>query len=250
MKSEYTVTHKSVIDLQASAYILLTATPMINRPLDLAGLLTLFWRPEWTDPASSDLNQGHYEAAKADICGKMLSVDDIDRYRWLLTPELFKLWAMPDRELGYFPASEANRFIPPILAFIQLKRTSATRIDDVSGKGSYRIGAEIPPVHWLTLEMQMLPRELFSYAEVHAICTGNLGLGYDDTLETGLRNMTFHRKLCLAVLSMDLEKVSTNNDGPALIEKFYHKNKDHGATYYFNATKPDPTLPLYREKGR
>lgn len=41
--------------------------------------------------------------------------------------------------------SEANKLIPPILKLLQLKRTSATRIDNVPSKGSYRIGAEIPP---------------------------------------------------------------------------------------------------------
>lgn len=29
---------------------------------------------------------------------------------------------------------------------------------------------------------------------------------------------------------------------------FYHKHKDHGATYFFNTTEPDPTLPLYRDR--
>lgn len=55
MKSEFTVTHKSLVDLHASSHILLTATPMINRPLDLAGLLTLFWHEEWADLGPADL---------------------------------------------------------------------------------------------------------------------------------------------------------------------------------------------------
>ena len=42
LKSTLSMTHKSVHDMQADYHLLLTATPMINRPLDLRGLLSLF----------------------------------------------------------------------------------------------------------------------------------------------------------------------------------------------------------------
>ncbi len=49
----------------------------------------------------------------------------------------------------------------------QLKRTSATEINGVPDKGSYRIGAEIPPVRWLTVELQMKAYEKRDYRELH-----------------------------------------------------------------------------------
>lgn len=54
--------------------------------------------------------------------------------------------------------------------------------------------------------------------------------------------MTFHRQLCLTVLCPDLDKLSSCNDAPALIEKYYHEGVDHGAGYFFHRTKPDVTI--------
>lgn len=78
----------------------------------------------------------------------------------------------------------------------------------------------------------MKPRELKDYASLHSLYTGGLGAGSDDDSETGLRNMTFHRKLFLSVMSTNLDKVSSSDDGGTVIEQFYHKHKDHGATYF------------------
>ena len=74
----------------------------------------------------------------------MLSADNIDTFRWLLHPVKYKSWTTSDKETGMLAPSEANKFIPPILKLLQLKRTSAIRIDNVPDKGSYRIDAEIP----------------------------------------------------------------------------------------------------------
>ena len=49
LKSPLTIGHKAVIDLHATYHLLLTATPMINRPLDLLGLPSILWRPGWFD---------------------------------------------------------------------------------------------------------------------------------------------------------------------------------------------------------
>lgn len=193
LKSIQTVAHKSVLDLQAAYHVFLTATPMIYRPRDLAGLLTLMWREEWADrgPASPTLDD--YEEAKSLVCGHMLSTDNINQSLWLLNPAVYKVYATPDRESGgLLQASTANQYIPPILNVIQLKRTSATTIEDVASRGSYRIGAEIPPVRWVTVELQMGPQELEKYARIHHACTRNLSSGYAEGPGTGLRNMAFH----------------------------------------------------------
>ena len=46
-KSARTVTHRSVSQLEARFTLLLTATPMIKLPMDLHGLLSLLWKPEY-----------------------------------------------------------------------------------------------------------------------------------------------------------------------------------------------------------
>ena len=73
---------------------------------------------------------------------------------------------------------------PPILGLTQLKRTAATVIENVPGKGSYRIGAEIPPVRWLTIELQMRPYELRDYAHIYHQCTRRFALGFNDVADS------------------------------------------------------------------
>ena len=84
---------------------------------------------------------------------------------------------------------------------------------------------------------------------MHAIRTGNFGMGYGEDAGNGFRDMTFHRRLYLARLSSDFDKVSSDNDKPALIERCYHKHQDRGATYPFNTTKADKRMPLYRNRA-
>ena len=134
------------------------------------------------------------------------------------------------------------------MGLIQLKRTAATTIENVPGKGSYRIRAEISPVRWLTIELQMRSRELREYTRIYHFCTGYLSARYDDIVDNPLRNMAYHRKLYRAVMTPDLNRISSSAEGPQVIEKFYHKHNNHRATYYFNSTKPQATLPVYRDR--
>ena len=54
----------------------------------------------------------------------------------------------------------------------------------------------------------------------------------------------FHRRLCLTMLCPHFNRISTMNYTAAVIEKFYTCHKDHGASYYFKHTKPQPDMPL------
>ena len=60
--------------------------------------------------------------------------------------------------------------------------------------------------------------------------------------------MAYHRKFCLAITTPDLDRISSSTEGPEVIEKFYYKHNDHGATFYFNSTKPQASLPTCRER--
>ena len=64
----------------------------------------------------------------------------------------------------------------------------------------------------------------------------------------GIRSMTVHRASCLAVLNTDLEKVDYANDGADSLEKLYVSPHDHGATFFHQATKSDPTEPTYTDR--
>ena len=63
-----------------------------------------------------------------------------------------------------------------------------------------------------------------------------------------IRSMTVHRASCLAVLNTDLEKVDYANNGPDSPEKLYLSSHDHGATFFNEATKSDPTEPDYMDR--
>ena len=215
LKSIATVAHRSVSDLGARHHVLLTATSMINRPIDLIGLLALFWKEDWEATSPTVPAPKNYVDAKSRLVDRTLFTDDIDGRLWLLNPTTYKQWATPDAR-GFLPASDAHEFIPSILCLIQLKRTSATEIESVPTKGSYRIGAEIPAVRWLTIELQMMNRELAQYHSVITACTGNLAAGFDVQSNTGIRNIYYHRRLYLAVLFPELdhrEQVKREGEG-------------------------------------
>ena len=59
-----------------------------------------------------------------------------------------------------------------------------------------------------------------------------LSAGYDEIVDSPLHNMAYHRKLCLVVMTPNLDRISSSADGPQLIEKFYYKHNENGATYY------------------
>ena len=50
---------------------------------------------------------------------------------------------------------------------MQLKPTAASIIEGVPGKGKSRIGAEIPLIHYLTIELEMLEWEYPAYLRTH-----------------------------------------------------------------------------------
>ena len=75
-KSDHTLAHRSVANPNARHINLLTATPMINRPLDLLGLLYLIWKEEWDTFDGSDGSQ-----ALDSMAGSQMDESDGDRER-------------------------------------------------------------------------------------------------------------------------------------------------------------------------
>lgn len=116
---------------------------MLNRPLDLAGLLELIWKEEWqvddADPALDD-----YATAKDAILQAEFSTENFDQFIHILNP---------GRGLQ-MAASVATVVLPPVLTMIQLRRTLS---DELEVNGTLvRIGAQIPPYRILTVELNMM----------------------------------------------------------------------------------------------
>ena len=60
--------------------------------------------------------------------------------------------------------------------------------------------------------------------------------------------MTYHRRLCLAVLTPELDKVGITEDRRDRLARSYLRYGDRGASFFFDQTKPDATLPVYRDR--
>ena len=50
------------------------------------------------------------------------------------------------------------------------------------------------------------------------------------------------------MLNLHLNKVSSINDKAALVEKFHYQDSNYGATYFSHRMKPEPGLPVYRDR--
>ena len=152
--------HIAVARLHAPVLNLLTATPMIDRPIDLLGLLHLIWKSEFSNPedkSHSDSGDGRvkgpsqlekFKEAKTSMMTTALSSpDDMERYLGFLDPCVFAaLMASPDG--GQMDPYVANTVIPVILSLLQLRRTLATTINLGSDRGSVTIGGTIPYAKW------------------------------------------------------------------------------------------------------
>ena len=76
------------------------------------------------------------------------------------------------------------------------------------------------------------------------------GPGYDPEVESGLKNMTGHRRLCHAVLSSSMDAFHNPKAKFGLkdLHKWIEKNGDHDAIKFFQLTKPIKWLPTYRDR--
>ena len=79
-----------------------------------------------------------------------------------------------------------NAILPPILSLFHLQRIKASIIHDAplfsnpdSGFGDVRIGMEIPPVHWMTVELGMKAFQLHKYTQAHHHLVAMLGKSYE-----------------------------------------------------------------------
>lgn len=112
---------------------------------------------------------------------------------------------------------EVNKFISFILKLFQLKRMSVIRIDNVLEKGvlSHR-RRDLFDQMIDYRDDNALTRVSQIYVRTHLFCCGNLGLRYDEANAMGIKSVTFHPRLCFGA------RISSNNNGFAVVERFYH----------------------------
>ena len=76
--------------------------------------------------------------------------------------------------------------------------TASIVIHDVDGQ-DVKLGQEIPHGIWWTEELEMDKLGKAAYDMIHGTCALSLGGGFSGDAESGLRNMTVHRRLCHTV---------------------------------------------------
>ncbi|KAL8724984.1 MAG: hypothetical protein Q9181_006581 [Wetmoreana brouardii] len=230
LKSRSTFTHHSVATLDTEFLGLLTATPILNRPQDLAAFLALIFNPAWSRFKTPQLED--YSMAADTLQQRLLSADDIRANRWLLDPSAFEHHT---KSAGQLDPAVANVLIPPILSLFHLRRTTATVIPGVNGR-----------------DVRMAKDELEKYTLIHTNYTYRLAAGYNEDNEQGRRNIFQHRRLVHAVLHPLLEvclnKTARTKQAAHDINTWAEKDKDHGATFFFESTRHSKRYPPPRER--
>ena len=134
----------SVRDLQALKLNMLSATPVLNRPVDLERALHLMARKDW--PPALDFSETNpagveaYEDAQKALVDHDIPSEELEQYLFLLDPSAFSSLAtihgMTDHSISALIAASV---ILPIWPLIQLKRTAAFQLEEGS-----RIGDRYP----------------------------------------------------------------------------------------------------------
>ena len=171
-KSHKTWASHAVRSIKPRVIKMYTATPKINRPSHLLGLLKLLYGKEWeatwmkpTAPTVDDYASVYTDEFEPQLNkNMMLSTDDIERNQWILNPARFS-WG--DRNDQCMTPALSKKVIPPILTLLQLRHTLSTVIEGVPGEEEQPIGAQIPPAKWTTVELGMSPRALEEYMITH-----------------------------------------------------------------------------------
>ena len=225
-----------------------TATPMINRPSDLLGLLKLLWRKEWeaswmkpTAPTVDDYASVYTNEFEPQLNKNMMfSTDDIERNLWILNPARFEIWSWGDRNDQFMTPAVSKKVIPPILTVLQLRRTMSTVIKGVPGEEEKPIGAQIPPAKWTTVELGMSPRALEEYMITHKECESRLGGGYDEKAKAFRGDAAVHRQMCISTFNPELRKMwKKSKSSVKKLEALRQANEDYGAAAYFTITRPE-----------
>ncbi len=263
LKNRYTHVWSSIALVGAEKLILITATPMINRPADLTGLLSLIWKDEWALPAAGDDAQPQrlaleaYKAAEEAMrgLGTRLSSNatdgftPLDRYRHVLHPASFRYWATTEQ--GNMLPENAAQILPAVLMLIQMRRFMS---DTIQVRGETRkIGSEIKPYRITTVDLLPCALQSKIYPRIHGEIAATINRSDLDQRRVDTNTAVvfrYRRRLILAAHNTDLDRINQRR-GLALrrLNKLFNRVPDYGATYFFKQTTPNSQyMPTYRDR--
>lgn len=154
-KNVFTKNNVAICRLNARHVWFITATPMINKTIDLNGYLTALFRPEWRKTYDPVRPVRSYLRTPTDA--------PLDQQLHLLDPQLFNALSIK----GNTSVANAYHALPRILGLIQLRRTMATVIPLGSGRPPVSPGATIPPYTITTVELRMSRQEQKEHSRLY-----------------------------------------------------------------------------------
>ena len=268
LKNSGTLVHKSVESAQLHSRWFVTATPMLNKVLDLHGFLSLIWRPQWELQLDDRVEEeGVIYSDDFDPTPFFDTDDNVDNIHslWYAYKQGLRLYVLNPKVFlrqsanGHFSAAIARTILPCILKLLQLRRTMATRIDLGDGV-AIRPGETIPHYCIKTVELDFDPEQLNKYNSIydklrfrlHGGGQGAAGRqGTEGPTEVGRISMATHRRLCHATFNLGLETMFENTRHgfrAADIDKWVHRDKDRGMTRYFDKTRHGPEYQTPRDR--
>lgn len=147
LKTISTRVHQSVARLGVPRQWFLTATPMINRVIDICGFLTILYKEEWDDIAAASPGSGN---------------EEYQQYAAQETTEPAPLFLLsPNRFVklirkGHLEARAGHYVLKAIMPLICLRRDMGERMD-IDGQRVCVIGGEIPPIKVGTVKLRYPP---------------------------------------------------------------------------------------------
>ncbi|HEY0206645.1 MAG TPA: SNF2-related protein [Acetobacteraceae bacterium] len=228
LKSVGTLSWHAADRLGVARLLLLSATPMINRPIDLEGLLALAWKPDLAGqhPVGPGLvlPLEVYEDAGAALDAVRGSTTDpklLRKWSAILHPASFRAHMNRRNEAGQVELDVAHRVLPPILTLFQLRRNKT--YEGKVGNVTVRVRDQIPPYAITTVELvqhdklqEEYERAFQRYASVLKAggAAGDDATGRGPAERVGRIDTTAHRLLCHLTLHPELEAFAVGKKRP------------------------------------
>lgn len=280
IRNPSTLAAEVIRQIQAPNIHVMTATPMLNRAIDLTGYLYMLYKEEWDLDSAAEYVE-FIDALPEGGCTTLDLYTDgftplkTPAYRpggrldfgvhhlplWRLNPTTFhsRMRVQDDTER----VNNAHTMLRGIIPLVMLRRTQAT-VMHINGQDR-RIGDSIPPYRICTVELEWGSKAAEQeYMTIYEDAIKYLSVGPDrsagdsatrtpqfKTPNTGTRSFAIHRQLGIATFSPKLHRMLQKTNGKNLVkdvEVWYHKFADDGMSYYFDMTKPEANLPLYADR--
>jgi hypothetical protein len=247
VKNRRTRTAIAMLRVSAPILVIITATPMINKPLDLFGPLSYIWKSSWDsymEDGAGQLGLDEYRRIGQEMrqLPTTLVHSDLSPFLPCLHPASFRYHAVKSSDDHQMSVEAAEAVLPPILQLVQLRRTFA---DELEIRGvRRRIGDELPIYHVQTVDLEPLAMQREVYPQVHGSVVQDAasgGFGHDQETNEPFQNARSTRLLLLATHNVELHRMNRRGRFRlAELEAIFGSYNDAGATYFWLRTTDKP----------